>query len=157
MELMTDRVIFYYIFFASMIILITMLWGLTKYKKLTNFQRSNRNNFVIKQGIILVILVAIFMGINYILTLVYQNIQNNITQTESVFKFQVFALNGLFFLLVNFFDNRKLYLVDERVVKLNQDTPFNLSLISLKFLYIFLFFLPDFAAIAKLSPLEPKL
>jgi predicted neutral ceramidase superfamily lipid hydrolase len=77
MELMTDRVVFYYIFFASMIILVTMLWGLTKYKKLTNFQKNNRNNFVIKQGIILVIFVAIFMGINYILTLVYQNIQNN--------------------------------------------------------------------------------
>jgi formate-dependent nitrite reductase membrane component NrfD len=101
-----------------MIILVTMLWGLTKYKKLTNFQKNNRNNFVIKQGIILVIFVAIFMGINYILTLVYQNIQNNITQTESVFKFQVFALIGLFFLLVNFFYNRKLELVDERVVKL---------------------------------------
>ena len=51
MEFMTDRVIFYYIFFASMIILVTMLWGLTKYKKLTNFQKNNRNNFVIKQGI----------------------------------------------------------------------------------------------------------
>ena len=48
MELMTDRVVFYYIFFASMIILVTMLWGLTKYKKLTNFQKNNRNNFVIK-------------------------------------------------------------------------------------------------------------
>ena len=58
MELMTDRVVFYYIFFASMIILVTMLWGLTKYKKLTNFQKNNRNNFVIKQGIILVILVS---------------------------------------------------------------------------------------------------
>ena len=43
MELMTDRVIFYYIFFASIIILLTMLWGLTKYKKLTNFQKNNRN------------------------------------------------------------------------------------------------------------------
>ena len=104
-----------------------MNWGLTKYKKLTNFQRSNRNNFVIKQGIILVILVAIFMGINYILTLVYQNIQNNITQTESVFKFQVFAIIGLAFSIFNFLYNRKLELVDERVVKLNQDTPFNLS------------------------------
>ncbi len=51
MELMTDRVIFYYIFFSSIVILLTMLWGLTQYKKLTNFQRSNRNNFVIKQGI----------------------------------------------------------------------------------------------------------
>ena len=59
MELMTDRVIFYYIFFASIIILLTMLWGLTKYKKLTNFQKNNRNNFVIKQSIILVILVAV--------------------------------------------------------------------------------------------------
>ena len=87
MELMTDRVVFYYIFFASMIILVTMLWGLTKYKKLTNFQRSNRNNFVIKQGVILVVLISISMGLNHILTLVYQNIQNNISQTESVFKF----------------------------------------------------------------------
>jgi predicted neutral ceramidase superfamily lipid hydrolase len=99
MELMTDRVVFYYIFFASMIILVTMLWGLTKYKKLTNFQKNNRNNFVIKQGIILVIFVAIFMGINYILTLVYQNIQNNITQTESVFKFQVLQLAHLLALI----------------------------------------------------------
>ena len=127
MELMTDRVIFYYIFFASMIILITMLFGLTKYKKLTNFQKNNRNNFVIKQGIILVILVAISMGLNHILTLAYPYIQNNISQTESVFKFQVFSIIGLVFLLVNFFYNRKLELVDERVVKLNQDTPFNLS------------------------------
>ena len=127
MELMTDRVIFYYIFFASIIILLTMLWGLTKYKKLTNFQKNNRNNFVIKQGIILVVLIAISMGLNHILTLVYQNIQNNISQTESVLKFQVFSIIGLVFLLVNFFYNRKLELVDERVVKLNQDTPFNLS------------------------------
>ena len=127
MELMTDRVIFYYIFFASIIILLTMLWGLTKYKKLTNFQRSNRNNFVIKQGVILVGLIAISMGLNHILTLVYPYIQDNITQTESVFKFQVFAIIGLVFLIFNFFYNRKLELVDERVVKLNQNTPFNLS------------------------------
>ena len=86
MNLMTDRVIFYYIFFASMIILITMLWGLTKYKKLTNFQKNNRNNFVIKQGIILVILVAVSIGLNHILTLAYPYIQKNISQTESVFK-----------------------------------------------------------------------
>ena len=127
MELMTDRVIFYYLFFASMIILVTMLFGLTKYKKLTNFQKNNRNNFVIKQGIILVVLIAISMGLNHILTLAYPYIQNNISQTESVLKFQVFATMGLVFLLVNFFYNRKLELVDERVVKLNQDTPFNLS------------------------------
>ena len=126
MELMTDRVVFYYIFFASMIILVTMLWGLTKYKKLTNFQKNNRNNFVIKQGIILVILVAVSIGLNHILTLAYPYIQNNISQTESVLKFQVFSIIGLVFLLVNFFYNRKLELVDERVVKLNQDTPFNL-------------------------------
>ena len=127
MELMTDRVIFYYIFFASMIILVTMLWGLTKYKKLTNFQKNNRNNFVIKQGIILVILVAVSIGLNHILTLAYPYIQKNISQTESVFKFQVFAIIGLVFLIFNFFYNRKLELVDERVVKLNQDTPFNIS------------------------------
>lgn len=127
MNLMTDRVIFYYIFFASIIILLTMLWGLTKHKKLTNFQRSNRNNFVIKQGVILVVLISISMGLNHILTLVYQNIQNNISQTESVFKFQVFAIIGLAFSIFNFLYNRKLELVDERVVKLNQDTPFNLS------------------------------
>ena len=127
MELMTDRVIFYYIFFASIIILLTMLWGLTKYKKLTNFQKNNRNNFVIKQGIILVILVAVSIGLNHILTLAYPYIQNNISQTESVFKFQVFAIIGLVFLVVNYFYNRKLELVDERVVKLNQETPFNLS------------------------------
>lgn len=127
MELMSNRVIFYYIFFASIIILITMLWALTKYKKLTNFQRSNRNNFVIKQGVILVVLIAISMGLNHILTLVYPYIQDNINQTESVFKFQVFAIIGLVFLIFNFFYNRKLELVDERVVKLNQNTPFNLS------------------------------
>ena len=127
MELMSDRVVFYYIFFASIIILLTMLWGLTKHKKLTNFQRSNRNNFVIKQGVILVVLIAISMGLNHILTLVYPYFQNNISQTESVFKFQVFATMGLVFLLVNFFYNRKLELVDERVVKLNQDTTFNIS------------------------------
>ena len=127
MELMTDRVIFYYIFFASIIILLTMLWGLTKYKKLTNFQRSNRNNFVIKQGVILVGLIAISMGLNHILTLVYPYIQDNITQTESVFKFQVFAIIGLVFLIFNFFYNRKLQLIDERVVKLKQETSFNIS------------------------------
>lgn len=127
MELMTDRVIFYYIFFASIIILLTMLWGLTKYKKLTNFQRSNRNNFVIKQGIILVVVIAISMGLNHILTFTFEHFKNNISQTESVFKFQVFAIIGLAFLIFNFLYNRKLELVDERVVKLNQDTPFNLS------------------------------
>ena len=127
MELMSDRVVFYYIFFASIIILLTMLWGLTKHKKLTNFQKNNRNNFVIKQGIILVVLIAISMGLNHILTLVYPYFQNNISQTESIFKFQVFAIIGLVFLIFNFLYNRKLELVDERVVKLNQDTPFNLS------------------------------
>ena len=127
MELMTDRVIFYYLFFASMIILVTMLFGLTKYKKLTNFQKNNRNNFVIKQGIILVVLIAISMGLYHILTLVYPYIQNNISQTESVFKFQIFATIGLVFLVFNFFYNRKLKLLDERVVKLIQDTPFNIS------------------------------
>ena len=129
MELMTDRVIFYYIFFSSMIILITMLWGLTKHKKLTNFQRSNRNNFVIKQGIILVVLIAISIGLNHILTFTFEHFQKNISQTESVFKFQVFSIIGLVFLTFNFFYNRKLQLIDERVVKLNQDTPFNLSLV----------------------------
>ena len=99
MELMTDRVIFYYIFFSSMIILITMLWGLTKHKKLTNFQRSNRNNFVIKQGIILVVLIAISIGLNHILTFTFEHFQKNISQTESVFKFQVFAIIGLAFLI----------------------------------------------------------
>ena len=104
-----------------------MLFGLTKYKKLTNFQKNNRNNFVIKQGIILVILVAVSIGLNHILTLAYPYIQKNISQTESIFKFQVFAIIGLVFLVVNYFYNRKLELVDERVVKLNQETPFNLS------------------------------
>ena len=127
MELMTDRVIFYYLFFASMIILVTMLFGLTKYKKLTNFQKNNRNNFVIKQGVILVVLIAISMGLNHILNFTFEHFQKNISQTESVFKFQVFATMGLVFLLVNFFYNRKLELVDERVVKLNQDTTFNIS------------------------------
>ncbi len=127
MELMTDRVIFYYIFFSSIVILLTMLWGLTKYKKLTNFQRSNRNNFVIKQGIILVVLIAISMGLNHILTLAYSYIQNNISQTESIFKFQIFAIIGLVFLIFNFFYNRKLQLIDERVVKLKQETSFNIS------------------------------
>ncbi|WP_323587748.1 hypothetical protein [Aliarcobacter butzleri] len=127
MELMTDRVIFYYVFFASMIILVTMLWGLTKYKKITNFQRSNRNNFVIKQGVILVVLIAISMGLNHILTLTFEEFRDSIDRTESVFKFQIFAIIGLFFLIINFFYNKKLELVDERVVKLNQDTPFNLS------------------------------
>ena len=92
MELMTDRVIFYYIFFASMIILVTMLWGLTKYKKLTNFQKNNRNNFVIKQGIILVVLIAISMGLNHILTLVYKNIQNNISQQRVYLSFKFLPL-----------------------------------------------------------------
>ena len=127
MELMTDRVIFYYIFFSSIVILLTMLWGLTKYKKLTNFQRSNRNNFIIKQGIILVVLIAISMGLNHILTLAYSYIQNNISQTESIFKFQIFAIIGLVFLIFNFFYNRKLQLIDERVVKLKQETSFNIS------------------------------
>ena len=108
MELMTDRVIFYYIFFSSMIILIIMLWGLTKHKKLTNFQRSNRNNFVIKQGIILVVLIAISIGLNHILTFTFEHFQKNISQTESVFKFQVFATMGLVFLLVNFFLQQKI-------------------------------------------------
>ncbi|MFW2610333.1 hypothetical protein [Aliarcobacter butzleri] len=127
MELMTDRVIFYYIFFASMIILVTMLWGLTKHKKITNFQRSNRNNFVIKQGVILVVLIAISMGLNHILTLTFEEFRDSIDRTESVFKFQVFAFIGLVFLVINFFYNRKLELIDERVVKIRQDTPFNLS------------------------------
>ena len=73
------------------------------------------------------VLIAISMGLNHILTLVYPYIQNNISQTESVLKFQVFAIIGLVFLIFNFFYNRRLELVDERVVKLNQDTPFNLS------------------------------
>lgn len=124
---LTDRVVFYYIFFISMFILLSILWCLTKDKKLTGYQRSNRTNLVIKQGIILVSLIALSMGIDHVLTLVYTQIQNNINQIETSFKFQVFGFLALFFLVVNYFYNRKLELVDERVVKLKQDTPFNLS------------------------------
>lgn len=126
MQPLSDRVVFYYIFFISMFILLSILWGL-KDKKLTGYQRSNRTNLVIKQGIILVSLIALSMGIDHVLTLVYTQIQNNINQIETSFKFQVFGFLALFFLVVNYFYNRKLELVDERVVKLKQDTPFNLS------------------------------
>ncbi|MFW2525445.1 hypothetical protein ACN5O8_06930 [Aliarcobacter butzleri] len=127
MQPLSDRVVFYYIFFISMFIFLSILWGLTKDKKLTGYQRSNRTNLVIKQGIILVSLIALSMGIDHVLTLVYTQIQNNINQIETSFKFQVFGFLALFFLVVNYFYNRKLELVDERVVKLKQDTPFNLS------------------------------
>lgn len=127
MQPLSDRVVFYYIFFISMFILLSILWGLTKDKKLTGYQRSNRTNLVIKQGIVLVLLIAISMGLNHILILVYTQVQNNINQIETSFKFQVFGFLALFFLVVNYFYNRKLELVDERVVKLKQDTPFNLS------------------------------
>ena len=129
MQPLSDRVVFYYIFFITFFILLSILWGLTKEKKLTGFQRSNRTNLVIKQGIILVSLIALSMGIDHVLTLVYTQIQNNINQIETSFKFQVFGFLALFFLVVNYFYNRKLELVDERVVKLKQDTPFNLSLV----------------------------
>ena len=127
MEYISDRAIFYYIFFASIIILLTMLRRLTKYKKLTTYQKSNRNNFVIKQGIILVVLVALSMGLNHILSIFFWQFQDNINKIESLFKFQVFTIIGLVFLVVNYFYNRKLELVDERVLKLKQDTHFNLS------------------------------
>lgn len=127
MQPLSDRITFYYIFFVSMFILLSILLGLTKEKKLTGYQRSNRTNLVIKQGIILVSLIAISMGLNHILTLVYTQVQNNINQIETSFKFQVFGFLALFFLVINYLYNRKLELVDERVVKLKQDTPFNLS------------------------------
>lgn len=127
MQPLSDRIVFYYIFFITFFILLSILWGLTKDKKLTGYQRSNRTNLVIKQGIILVSLIALSMGLNYILTLAFEQLQNSIHKTESVFKFQVFGLLALFFLVVNYFYNRKLELVDEGVVKLKQDTPFNLS------------------------------
>lgn len=127
MQPLSDRVVFYYIFFISMFILLSILYGLTKDKKLTGYQRSNRTNLVIKQGIILVSLIALSMGLNHILTLIYTQIQDSLNQIETSFKFQVFSLLALFFLIVNYFYNRKLELVDERVVKLKQDTPFNLS------------------------------
>lgn len=124
---LSDRVVFYYIFFITFFILLSILWGLTKDKKLTGYQRSNRTNLVIKQGIILVSLIALSMGLNNILTLVFEQFQNSINKTESVFKFQIFAFLSLVFLIVNYFYNRKLELIDERVVKLNQDTPFDLT------------------------------
>lgn len=127
MQPLSDRITFYYIFFVSMFILLSILWGLTKDKKLTGYQRSNRTNLVIKQGIILVSLIALSMGLNHILTLIYAQIQDSLNQIETSFKFQVFGLLALFFLVVNYLYNRKLELVDERVVKLKQDTPFNLS------------------------------
>lgn len=127
MQPLSDRVVFYYIFFISMFILLSILWGLTKDKKLTGYQRSNRTNLLIKQGIILVSLIALSMGLNHILTFIYTQVQNNINQIETSFKFQVFGLLALFFLVVNYFYNRKLELIDERVVKLNQDTPFDLT------------------------------
>lgn len=127
MQPLSDRVVFYFIFFITFFILLSTLWSLTKDKKLTGYQRSNRTNLVIKQGIILVSLIALSMGLNHILTLVYTQVQNNINQIETSFKFQVFGLLALFFLVVNYLYNRKLELVDERVVKLKQDTPFNLS------------------------------
>lgn len=127
MQPLSDRVVFYYIFFITFFILLSILWALTKDKKLTGYQRSNRTNLVIKQGIILVSLIALSMGLNHILTLAFEQFQNSINKTESIFKFQVFALLALFFLVVNYFYNRKLELIDERVVKLNQDTPFDLT------------------------------
>jgi hypothetical protein len=110
-----------------MFILLSILWGLTKDKKLTGYQRSNRTNLLIKQGIILVSLIALSMGLNHILTLIYTQIQDSINQIETSFKFQVFGFLALFFLVVNYFYNRKLELVDERFVKLNQDTLFDLT------------------------------
>ena len=127
MQPLSDRVVFYYIFFITFFILLSFLWGLTKDKKLTGYQRSNRTNLVIKQAVILISLIGLSMGLNNILTLVFEQFQNSIHKTESVFKFQVFGSLALFFLVVNYFYNRKLELVDERVVKLKQDTPFNLS------------------------------
>lgn len=127
MQPLSDRVIFYYIFFITFFILLSFLWGLTKDKKLTGYQRSNRTNLVIKQAVILISLIGLSMGLNHILTLIFEQFQNSIHKTESVFKFQVFGSLALFFLVVNYFYNRKLELVDERVVKLKQDTPFNLS------------------------------
>ncbi len=127
MQPLSDRIIFYYIFFITFFILLSILWGLTKDKKLTGFQRSNRTNLVIRQAVILISLIGLSMGLNHILTLIFEQFQNSIHKTESVFKFQVFGLLALFFLVVNYFYNRKLELVDERVVKLKQDTPFNLS------------------------------
>lgn len=127
MQPLSDRITFYYIFFVSMFILLSILWGLTKDKKLTGYQRSNRTNLVIKQGIILVSLIALSMGLNHILTLIYAQIQDSLNQIETSFKFQILGLLALFFLVVNYLYNRKLELVDERVVKLKQDTPFNLS------------------------------
>lgn len=127
MQPLSDRITFYYIFFVSMFILLSILWGLTKDKKLTGYQRSNRTNLVIKQGIILVSLIALSMGLNHILTLIYAQIQDSLNQIETSFKFQVFSFLALFFLILNYFYNRKLELVDEREVKLKQDTLFNLS------------------------------
>ena len=127
MQPLSDRVVFYYIFFITFFILLSILWGLIKDKKLTGYQRSNRTNLVIKQGIILVSLIALSMGLNHILTLIYAQIQDSLNQIETSFKFQVFGFLALFFLVVNYFYNRKLELIDERVVKLKQDTPFNLS------------------------------
>lgn len=127
MQPLSDRVVFYYIFFITFFILLSILWGLTKEKKLTGYQRSNRTNLVIKQGIILVSLIALSMGLNHISTLIYAQIQDSLNQIETSFKFQVFGLLALCFLVVNYFYNRKLELVDERIVKLKQDTPFNLS------------------------------
>lgn len=127
MQPLSDRVVFYYIFFITFFILLSFLWGLTKDKKLTGYQRSNRTNLVIKQAVILISLIGLSMGLNNILTLVFEQFQNSIHKTESVFKFQVFGFLALFFLVVNYFYNRKFELVDERVVKLKQDTPFNLS------------------------------
>ena len=129
MQPLSDRVVFYYIFFITFFILLSILWGLIKDKKLTGYQRSNRTNLVIKQGIILVSLIALSMGLNHILTLIYAQIQDSLNQIETSFKFQVFGFLALFFLVVNYFYNRKLELIDERVVKLKQDTPFNLSLV----------------------------
>ncbi|QKF90417.1 hypothetical protein [Arcobacter cloacae] len=127
MQPLSDRVVFYYIFFITFFILLSILWGLTKDKKLTGYQRSNRTNLVIKQAVILISLIGLSMGLNNILTLVFEQFQNSINKAESVFKFQVFGLLALFFLVVNYFYNRKLELIDERVVKLNQDTPFDLT------------------------------
>lgn len=127
MQPLSDRVIFYYIFFITFFILLSFLWGLTKDKKLTGYQRSNRTNLVIRQAVILISLIGLSMGLNHILTLIYAQIQDSLNQIETSFKFQIFGLLALFFLVVNYFYNRKLELVDERVVKLKQDTPFNLS------------------------------
>lgn len=126
MILLDDRTMFFLVFLSIAFIFAMLNISLIGRKKLTNFQRNSRVNLAFMQASLLFGLTAFAFGLNFILNFIHSSFFVDVLGVRE-FKSRVFVALGFAFLIFNYWFNRKLALVDERVVKIKQDTPFHLA------------------------------